>query len=766
MKLRQPLFRKYLKVLTGLISLTLVLATLFQLGLSVAEQRQRAGELLDAEARTAALQIDAYLAPIVGSMGWVLDFDQPGQEPDLAAIRDESLRLLHKSAAIMRARYVTGADCQRLDVSRIEVDRQRACVPLAAHDAALVAAARNGRVAYGGVRYHEGSAPYLDIAVGARGRHGGVLLAEVDLRQIHATVSAIRVGATGFAYLLDADMQLVAHPDASLVLRKLNLQDTPAVRDAVNGGAVLSTDRDGRYVLSATAPVDGPRWTVFVQQPAREAFGPIERSLWAALLVLLLALGGAAGASFILARRMASPILAVRAGAEKIGAGQLDTRIEVRSGDEVELLAHEFNNMAATLGQSYASLETKVQERTSELAAASVQLTKVNGELSLRLDELAVRKDEAERASAAKTRFLAAASHDLMQPMHAVGLLVGILRQRVHAPETSDLVHKVQSAVQGMENLFAGLLDVSKLDSNAVKVDVRTVEMEALLDFIENNYQPLAQEKGIELRVVACRAYVLTDPGLLDRILGNLVTNAIRYTPPGGKVLVGCRRLQGALRIDVLDTGVGIAPQFKAQIFEEFFQIENAERDRSNGLGLGLSIVKRSAALLGHPLSLQSHPGRGSRFGITVPAVARQPVAEPVPAKLKDMLHGAFVVAVDDDGQARFAMEQLLRMWGCHALVCATLGDVLVQLEQHLRAPDLIVTDMRLGRGETGLDVIAAVREQTGETTPAVIVTGESELPPQTAWPPACQMVRKPVGPARLQQLCQLALAGEDEVAM
>jgi signal transduction histidine kinase/CheY-like chemotaxis protein len=764
MKLRQPLFRKYLKVLTGLISLTLVLATLLQLGLSVAEQRQRAGELLDAEARTAALQIDAYLAPIVGSMGWVLDFDLPGQEPDLVAIRDESLRLLHKSAAIMRARYVTGGDCQRLNVSRVDVDRQPACVPLAAHDAALVAAARSGRVAYGGVRYHEGSAPYLDIAVGARGRQGGVLLAEVDLRQIHATVSAIRVGATGFAYVLDPAMQLVAHPDASLVLRKLNLQDTPAVRDAVNGGAVLTTDRAGRYVLSATAPVAGPRWRVFVQQPAREAFGPIERSLWAALLVLLLALAGAAAASFVLARRMASPILAVRAGAEKIGAGQLDTRITINSGDEVELLAHEFNSMAATLGHSYASLETKVQARTAELASASAQLTKVNGELSLRLDELAVRKDEAERASAAKTRFLAAASHDLMQPMHAVGLLVGILRQRVHAPETSDLVHKVQSAVQGMENLFAGLLDVSKLDSNAVKVDLRTVDMASLLQFIENNYQPLAQEKGIRLRVLPCRAAVRTDPGLLDRILGNLVTNAIRYTPPGGKVLVGCRRLQGVLRIDVLDTGVGIAPQFKAQIFEEFFQIENMERDRSNGLGLGLSIVKRSAALLGHPLSLQSHPGRGSVFGITVPAVARQPAAEPAPAQLTDMLHGAFVVAVDDDSEARFAMEQLLHMWGCHALVSSTRDDVLIQLEQHLRPPDLIVTDMRLGKGVTGLDVIAAIREQTGELTPAVIVTGESELPPQTDWPPCCQIVRKPVGPARLQQLCQHALAGEDEL--
>ncbi len=763
MRLRQPLFRKYLRVLTTLISLTLVLATILQTALSVAEQRKRAGELLDAEARSAALQIDAYLAPIVGSMGWVLDFDQPGMPPDLAGIRDESMRLLHKSAAIMRARYVTGDGCQRLNVSRIDVDRQPACVPLTAQDNALVEAARNGRVAYGGVRFYEGSAPYLDIAVGARGKKGGVLLAEVDLRQIHATVSAIHVGATGFAYVLDPSMQLVAHPDASLVLRNVNLGDTAAVRDALQSGAVLTKDRQDHYVLSASAKVAGPNWHVFVQQPAREAFGPIERSLWAALVVLLAALFAAAAASYFLARRMTSPILAVRDGAEKIGAGQLDTRIDVRSGDEVELLAHEFNSMARTLGQSYASLEIKVQERTAELAKANDEVQKVNGELSLHVEELALRKDEAERASAAKTRFLAAASHDLMQPMHAVGLLVGILRQRVAVGETSDLVHKVQSAVQGMENLFAGLLDVSKLDSNAVKIDVRTVEMAALLDFIETNYQPLAQEKGVRLRVLPCSLSVRTDPGLLDRILGNLVTNAIRYTPPGGKVLVGCRRLQGQLRIEVLDTGVGIPPQFRDQIFEEFFQIENAERDRKNGLGLGLSIVKRSAALLGHPLSLYSHPGRGSCFSITVPSVERQIVIEPVPDKVQDLLHGAFVVAVDDDSEARFAMEQLLHMWGCHALVSGTRDDVLVQLEEHLRSPDLIVTDMRLGKGVTGFDVIAAVREQTGELTPAVIVTGESELPPQAAWPEACQVVRKPVGPARLQQLCQQALTATAE---
>jgi signal transduction histidine kinase/CheY-like chemotaxis protein len=776
MKMRKSLFRKYLGVLAGLIVGTLILASAVQLVLNARAQRDRVGEVLGSESRLAAMQIQSFLSNIVASMGWVLDYDQPGQDADLDAIRDESQRLLRKAAAIVQLRYVNGDGCERIVVSRVDTDRREACAALSASDLALVQAAHAHQVAYGTVLFRDGSEPYMDVALAARGRAGGVLFAQVDLRQIHDTVTGIHIGRTGFAYVLDQSWHLVAHPDESLVLRHLDLRDSTVVRDALGAGqqgapqrqAMLSTDMDERRVLSALAPVAGPNWWVFVQQPAREAFAPIVASLWAAALVVLAAIAGAVGASYVLARRMASPIQALRAGAENIGAGDLGARITIDSGDEVELLAAEFNRMAEALGQSYAGLEAKVQQRTFALAEAGAQvqrqaseLAEVNAELSVRLDELAVRKDEAERASAAKTRFLAAASHDLMQPMHAVGLLVGILRRRIHVPEVSALVVKVQAAVQGMETLFGSLLDISKLDSGAVKVDMRTMALQDLLGFIEVNYQPLAQEKGITLRVARCRAAVLTDPGLLDRIIGNLVTNAIRYTA-SGSVLVGCRRVGKAMRVEVWDTGMGIAKQYQAQIFEEFFQLENPDRDRGNGLGLGLSIVKRSAELLGHRLTLRSEPGRGSVFGIELPCVPNNAAADPAHGSsepAEEWLRGAFVVVVDDDGDQRFALEHLLHLWGCHVIASSSLVDVLDQLTSHLRPPDLILTDYRLGPALTGLAVIDGIRDVTGELTPAVIVTGESAAPATASLPEHCVVLRKPAGPARLFEVCTAMLA-------
>ncbi|MES2295602.1 MAG: ATP-binding protein [Pseudomonadota bacterium] len=771
MKLRRPLFRKYLGVLTGLIVGTLVLASAVQVLFNARAQRAQVGEVLASESRRAALQIQSFLSDITASMGWVLDYDQPGQDADLAAIRDESQRLLRKEPAIMRVRYVGGDGCERIVVARVEVDRRGPCATLAPADAALARAARARQLAYGTVLFRDGSEPFMEIALAARGRAGGVLFAQVDLRQIHDSVSAIHVGRSGFAFVTDASWQLVAHPDQSLVLRHLNLGGAGAVRDALAAGragapqqaAMLSTGLDERRVLSAVASVPGPHWWVFVQQPAREAFDPIVASLWAAALVALAAIACAVGASYVLARRMASPILALRAGAATIAAGDLKARIALGTGDELELLGSDFNRMAEALGQSYAGLEAKVEQRTRALAEAGEQvrrqarqLAQVNAELSVRLEELAVRKDEAERASAAKTRFLAAASHDLMQPMHAVGLLVGILRRRIGAPELAALVHKVQAAVQGMETLFGSLLDISKLDSGAVKADVRTVALQDLLGFIELNYQPLAQEKGLRLRVARCRAHVRTDPALLERIIGNLVTNAIRYTD-SGSVLVGCRRAGAAVRIEVWDTGMGIAPAFQEQIFEEFFQLEGGARAGAKGLGLGLSIVKRSAGLLGHRLALRSTPGRGSVFALSMERAGQGAPAEHVPAgAFEEALRGAFVVVVDDDGDARYALEQLLHLWGCHVIASASLVDVLDQLTRHLRPPDLILTDLRLGPALTGLAVIDGVRAVTGELTPAIILSGESVAP--APLPAACAMLLKPAGPRRLAELCAAML--------
>ncbi|NVD74774.1 HAMP domain-containing protein [Duganella sp. BJB1802] len=769
MSLQRSLFRKYLSVLTAAICGTLLVASIVQLALNVREQRQSAEALLVAKSRLASMQIQSFLAPIVASMTWALDYDQPGVAVDTGQIRDESHRLLRKVPSIWQVRYIDGAACVRLEVSRVGVDREGDCgaLPLSARETALLARAHAQQLAYGPVLFREASEPYIEIAMAARGRRGGALLVQVDLRQIHATISAIQVGDTGYAYLIDRDRQLLAHPDNSLVLRHIDLHPSPVIAAVLRSGATPATamvrDMDGQYVLTTASAVAGPEWQVFVQLPVREAFGSIFTALWLTLFVTAGAMVCATAASYFLARRMAQPILEVRNGAVQMAGGDLETRIVVSTGDEIELLAHEFNRMAAALGASYAQLEEKVRQRTHALEQAGAQLRHqadelalLNGELSVRLGELAVRNDEAERASAAKTRFLAAASHDLLQPMHAVGLLVGILRQRIRYPEVSLLVMKVEATVQGMQTLFGSLLDISKLDSNAVKVDLQTVDIQNLFNFIELNYQPIAQEKGIVLRLARCRCAVRTDPALLERILGNLVSNALRYTETG-KVLVGCRRVGEAIRMQVYDTGIGIPAEYQSHIFEEFYQIERPEKRHGGGLGLGLSIVRRSAALLGLPLDLRSTPGVGSVFGITLPLAHPDTPRASLPANAgaqQDGLRGAFIVLLDDDRDACEAAEQLLRSAGCHVVAATSSAAARALLADHLRTPDLIVTDLRLGAGDSGWQAIAGIRADAGHLIPALIITGEARTPLFDALPEHCELVRKPIGPGRLFELC------------
>lgn len=768
MNLGNSLFRKYLLVLLTVVCSTLLAASAAQAILGARAQWDSADALLRAESRSAGVRIRSFLSIIETSMTWVLDYDQPGARVDLDQIRDESHRLLRKLPSISALRYVDGTGCMRLSVARVGADRVSDCATPhpPSDDAALLAAAHAHGVAYGPVRFRDASIPSIDLAVVARGRHGGVLLAEVDLRQIHATIIGIRVGAAGYAYIVDRQWHLVAHPDNSLVLRNLGLGSLPLVTGgaAENGGrTVLGRDLAGALVLASSTMVTGPDWYVFVQLPAAQAFSPLIAQLVLGLVIFVVAVVAATTASRRLARRMVQPILAVQAGAGRMAGGDLATRIHVNTGDEVELLAHEFNHMAEALSESYALLEDKVRLRTLELELTGSQvrhqadqLAALNAELSLRLAELSLRRDEAERASAAKTRFLAAASHDLLQPLHAVGLLVGILRQRIRYPEVRDLVLKVVATVRGMESLFGSLLDVSKLDSNAVKVDLQVVDLRPLLEFIDLNFQPLAVEKGIRLRVAPCRCIVRTDPALLERIVANLVSNAIRYTE-SGTVLVGCRRAGDSVRLLVYDTGIGIAQQHQAQIFEEFYQVEESTRPRDKGLGLGLAIVRRTVDLLGLTLHMRSQPGAGSIFGISLPRHRHGGLALDSPgnpAAHHEQLRGAFIAVMEDDTDAREALEQLLLAAGCHVVAGASLDAVRALLGGHLRTPDLIVTDLRLGHGASGIDAIAAIRTLCDGPVPALILTGDARPPAPSALPAHCQLLRKPVGPSRLFEAC------------
>ena len=373
------------------------------------------------------------------------------------------------------------------------------------------------------------------------------------------------------------------------------------------------------------------------------------------------------------------------------------------------------------------------------------------------ITELTLQRETAIKANLSKTRFLASASHDLRQPMHTIGLLVALLRHRSERAEDANIVEKIHTAIQAMENLFTGLLDIAKLDAGMVKPIIEDFPVANVLNAVHVNFTPQAEDKGLRLHVVASSLSVKSDAVILERMVANLVANALRYTETG-KILIGCRRHGNSASITVCDTGIGIARERREEIFQEFAQLSNPERDRNNGLGLGLSIVKRSADLLGHTITLHTKPGRGSCFAVTVPIGVKAVTTEAVPAERAEAasagLFGLFIVVIDDEQDIRFAMESILDQWGCHVLTAGSHQEAIDQLAKHLRTPDLLISDYRLRDNQTGVMAIEAVRRALEEDIPAIIITGDiaaEELRQVTAL--GLPLAHKPISADHLKNL-------------
>ena len=342
------------------------------------------------------------------------------------------------------------------------------------------------------------------------------------------------------------------------------------------------------------------------------------------------------------------------------------------------------------------------------------------------VDDLRRQKDRADQANIAKSRFLASASHDLRQPIHALNLFVGALRGRKMDGEARRLVNHIGGSVRAMDDLFGSLLDISMLDAGAVEPQIETVALAPLLERLCRDYRHDAEAKGIALRLVPSSAIIRSDPVLLERILRNIIANAVHYTETG-RVLVGCRSYKHTVMIDVWDTGPGIPADQQQKIFEEFYQIGNPERDRSKGLGLGLSIVKRIATLLDCRLTLVSEPGRGSGFRLQ----ARRAPFGSVPAlrdekPLMGAMRPGLILVIDDELAIQQAMTALMSSWGHRVIVAGSLDEMLAQLICKPERPDLIICDFRLRDGETGIAAIEGLRERYGVRTPAMLITGDT----------------------------------------
>jgi signal transduction histidine kinase/CheY-like chemotaxis protein len=357
-------------------------------------------------------------------------------------------------------------------------------------------------------------------------------------------------------------------------------------------------------------------------------------------------------------------------------------------------------------------------------------------------------RGEAEAANVAKTKFLAAASHDLRQPMQALSMYASVLEQRVSDPDAARVVQGVQLSCRTLEQLFDGLLDISKIESGVIRPNVVDFPLMPVIEQVVAAERPIAAHKGLQLRVVRCSASVYSDPALLERMLKNLVTNAIRYTERG-KILVGCRRVSGArLRLEVVDSGIGIDTHEQERIFDEYYQVTGIN---AQGLGLGLPIVKSLSELLGHSLSVRSAIGRGSTFSIELPLAPPAAVPSTASHSAPISLAGANIVVVDDDAEIRKSLRLLLESWGCSAVCGGTLGEVQERLRALRLKPDALIVDYRLAEAITGMQVIEALRHEFGTALPALIITGTPNLALLRERAGSIPFAMKPVPPGKLR---------------
>lgn len=372
-------------------------------------------------------------------------------------------------------------------------------------------------------------------------------------------------------------------------------------------------------------------------------------------------------------------------------------------------------------------------------------------------------RQKAEQASIAKSRFLAAASHDLRQPLHALSLFIDALKDTNTEAGRSRIFPKIDTSLEALRKLFDALLDVSRLDAKVVKPESTHFDLSKLLITLKEEFESAANNKKIEIRVHSNKAVVFSDRLLLERVLRNLVSNAIRYTR-SGSVLLSTRLRGEEILLQVWDTGVGIPPESRSEVFVEFQQLHNKHRDREQGLGLGLALVRRICDLLGHSLSLDSRLDIGSVFSIRVPQ------GEPsliIDKKVESVSHswdldGCKVLVIDDEREILQAMKTLLTKWGCHVFTADSLPAAIAILKAGDIKPELILSDLRLRDDSTGIEALDGIREYLGFSIPGILITGDTDperikLVKQSDY----ELLQKPVRPAHLRSVINHHLAVE-----
>lgn len=395
--------------------------------------------------------------------------------------------------------------------------------------------------------------------------------------------------------------------------------------------------------------------------------------------------------------------------------------------------------VSEALREANETLEGRVEQRTSELVKTNQKLAQATR--------------EADEANASKTRFLASAGHDIMQPLNAARLYTSTLQERVGSENEEKLAANISRSLESVEDILGAVLAISRLDTGRQETKISSFPVEQLFEQMQVEFAPFAQERGVELRFVENSIWIRSDPGLLRRLLQNLISNAIKYTPRG-KVLVGARRSGTNVRIEVLDTGIGIAEDDWPEIFVEFKRLKAGEK-QAYGLGLGLSIVERISKVLGHQVEMRSHAGEGARFSVTVPRAAAQSTAKAADADRRptglQKLEGLKVLCIDNDTTILEGMSALLTQWGCEVHVAESMDAALEAVGKMERLPDMILADYHL-QDETGIDAVRAINEAHGAKIPSVLVTADRTASVKSlAESDGMTVLNKPVRPAALR---------------
>jgi signal transduction histidine kinase len=597
----------------------LITSGLWELYFRYQEVRENIASAQRQAASEAASRLEQFVQEIHGSLTAATrsrEVTARGLSPNY---RFELERLLLIAPAVTEVIAVDAAGVRQASAARL-----RTVLPEGKRDfstSSAFHAARRGEVYFGPAYFVRDTEPYMTIAVPIEhlvGEIVGVLLAEVSLIYVSEHVVArLADEESSYVYVVNRAGDLLAHPQVNLVLQRTNVGHVEQVRGALGSAAagskgVLTRNLKGEQVFSSYATIPSLNWIVFVERPAEEVYRPLYASIRRTATLLLVGLGMTLLASLLVARRILRPLQTLRHGVERIGSGDLSFRLDVKTGDELERLAEEFNRMTARLQEAYAGLEHKVAERTQELVTLN---------------------EELDRANRLKSQFLANVSHELRTPMNAIIGFTRLVMRKTEgqiAPLQHANLQKVIVSAEHLLNLINGLLDLSKIEAGRMEVSPDRFDVGELVQVSIATIEPMLKHDRVRMVAEMDPGLppITTDRDKLKQILLNLLSNAAKFTDEG-VIRISVWRAGATLVLAVSDTGIGMPAEALNYIFDEFRQVDMSSTRRHGGTGLGLTIVRRLARLLGGDVTVESELGKGSMFTITLPLAVehRRPVA-------------------------------------------------------------------------------------------------------------------------------------------